>query len=925
MNPFALALVLPLAALSSQPGPAPAESGHAEGVFARVPVEALEVVSGELPKIVSTSWAEEKSVVATWPYAVLEGGGEVYVDLHPRADSRNSWQVPDVRAAALALRLDAPREVVGRLFVPQEDGRAMRRIEFRVPASAFSDMGRETFLRTKAEHYERLLARGLPGAAWFRHQERAARKALGKEAPAETRARPLRGAPSGELDDTFELFGGGRAIAENLQLDRELPFAAEEDATVALDTIPGVETAAYDWSREIEGLEPELDPLARFIPADQHAAFFPSVEALVRTLDELETNGNPLLSLAESRAEDARARERYQRQLCLPFDDPDSELRRIPITQIAITGSDPYFRTGTDVAVLLASTDPERLVELLRREMGRSLGDAGQPVPFETERVGQRLVGMGRASTPDGEIRAILVRQDDLVFVTNSAEQLWRLAALGPGSADSLAQAPEYVFFRHRYPRSTAGEEGLLVLTDATIRRWAGPRLRLGASRRTQAAAWLADAQCSKLAFDAGDPDATLPRGLPDGSPIEWGDDGARSAKWGTTAFLTPIAELELERVTPAEEQAYARFRQRYQAGWRAWFDPIALQLLRRGQVLEADLTVRPLIAGSDYRGWMDTVGGSKLAPGAGDPHEGALVQFAMALDTQAEPVRFANSLLAGSGPDPLQDVLGWIGGGLGVYLEPDPEFFEGWRAAKDRDEEDLWQEEHLDEFPVALHVESKSPVKLALFMTSFRAFVEQSAPNLLTWGTHQRDGRTLVEITAAIGDTAFSLWYATLPEALIVTMREDVLLRAIARVEARRAGEGETARPWQGESLALRLDGAFLDVIRDLTREESLLASQATTWSALPILREYALLFPDQDPFALHEALFGVRLADPSGGTYAWDEAWATYASSLYGHPGEQVAGPFWPAALERLEQADLGLTFEADGLRAHGVLRRE
>jgi hypothetical protein len=346
---------------------------------------------------------------------------------------------------------------------------------------------------------------------------------------------------------------------------------------------------------------------------------------------------------------------------------------------------------------------------------------------------------------------------------------------------------------------------------------------------------------------------------------------------------------------------------------------------VRRGTTLEADLTVRPLIAGSDYRGWMNAVGGSKLAPDAGDPHAGALAQFAMALDTEAEPVRFANSLLAGTGPDPLQDVLGWIGGGLGLYLEPDEEFFDGWREAMDNDEEDLWVDEHVSEFPLALHVESRSPVKLALFMTSFRAFVEQSAPGLLAWGTHQRDGRTLVEVTAAIGDTAFSLWYTTLPEALIVTLREDVLLRAVERVEARREGAVESGQPWQGESLALRLDGAFLDVIRDLSREESLLSSQAATWSALPILREYVRLFPDEDPFALHQARFGVRLADPAGGAYVWDDAWASHASSLYGHPGRPIEGPYWPLALERLDQVDLGVTFEGDGLRAHGVLRRE
>jgi hypothetical protein len=908
MNLLLARLVLPVI-LAAPSGAAPAEK-----VYARVPLPALELTLGELPGARFSPFDPATTGVAWWPYAEIDGAGEVYVDIED--------YYTDYASAAMSLAIDTPRELSGRLFVRNEEGTAFERLEFRVPASAFHTEGREEFLRAKAEHYEQLLGHDLPGAAWFRYQGREARKALGEELRMPGRIGPMGGVSTNDLEETFELFGGGRAIAENLQLDRELPFAAESDATVELDSIPGVETAAYDWSKEIAGLEPELDLLAKFIPADQYAAFFPSVEALSRTLDELEEQGNPLLSLAERRAENAHTRERYQRQLCLPIDDPSSKLRSIPIEQIAITGSDPYFRTGADVTVFFATPQPDALSALLKQQIeevrrerpdARSLKDGG---------------AFASAFTPDRQIscRVDNLAWGGLVIVTNRLDEGPNYgAALIQQGSGTLASAPEYVFFRHRYPRSEQGEEGFLVLTDAALRRWVGPRARIAASRRTQAAAWLADAQCSKLAFDSGDAEAVLPRGLPDGSALVWDEHGARSEKWGTTSFLTPIAELELERVTPAEEQAYARFRERYQAGWRAWFDPIAVRLTRLDGALEADLTVRPLIAGSDYRSMMDVVAGGRLAPDACDPHAGAWAQLALAFDAHSEPARFASSMLAGNGPEPLKDALDWIGGGIGLYLEPNDELFASWRKAKSEDEEDIWFEEHMGELPLALHIDSKSPLKLALFMTSLRAFVEQSAPGLLTWGTHERDGRTLVEIRASLGDAPISIWYATLPEALVVTLREDVLLAAVQRIEARRDGKAEAPHPWLGESAALRIDRGLLRWIRDLTREDSLRASQSIAWSALPILREYHQRFPDRDPFELHADLFGTQLEDPAGGTYVWDERWSTHAASLYGHPAAPIAGPSWPMALERLREIEFGVTFEADGLRARAGLRRD
>src|SRR5690606_13448613 len=95
--------------------------------------------------------------------------------------------------------------------------------------------------------------------------------------------------------------------------------------------------------------------------------------------------------------------------------------------------------------------------------------------------------------SPDRSVSSHVARLGDVVVVTNSTAQLARLAAVWRGEAPALASLDEYRFFRDRHPRGAADETALLVLSDATIRRWCGPRWRIGASRRLRAAALLAE------------------------------------------------------------------------------------------------------------------------------------------------------------------------------------------------------------------------------------------------------------------------------------------------------------------------------------------------------------------------------------------------------------------------------------------------
>ena len=46
---------------------------------------------------------------------------------------------------------------------------------------------------------------------------------------------------------------------------------------------------------------------------------------------------------------------------------------------------------------------------------------------------------------------------------------------------------------------------------------------------------------------------------------------------------------------------------------------------------------------------------------------------------------------------------------------------------------------------------------------------------------------------------------------------------------------------------------------------------------------------------------------------------------SSAYGHPGEPVDGPSLPPGLDVVTAADVGLTFEENGLRARARVSRQ
>jgi hypothetical protein len=72
-----------------------------------------------------------------------------------------------------------------------------------------------------------------------------------------------------------------------------------------------------------------------------------------------------------------------------------------------------------------------------------------------------------------------------------------------------------------------------------------------------------------------------------------------------------------------------------------------------------------------------------------------------------------------------------------------------------------------------------------------------------------------------------------------------------------------------------------------------------------------------------VHEELWGVKLLDPSGGTYVWNEKMHTMESTVSGNPIVPKTGS--GRALSEIVGAQLGVTFENQGLSAKAGLDRK
>ncbi|PAY21265.1 hypothetical protein CKO51_01415 [Rhodopirellula sp. SM50] len=396
----------------------------------------------------------------------------------------------------------------------------------------------------------------------------------------------------------FSVLGGRAAIEETLQLQQLRATDSGQAATIDVESLAGVEVKSHPFEEMLDGQPGGSLDMARRVPPDRFFVYVGKPESISALLD----TGAPFIAsigtTLTGNCLQYNLQSRYLARLGMTRDWVDAVLTSGLTSEMALFAPDLFFIDGTEVTIVARLRQPQ----LLRNLLGL-LGASD----LSTESVMELPTQSGGP--------AYLALRDDLLFASTHRGELQQAIDLhARDGADSLGASAE---FRYMLTQLPVNEETRLYayLSDPFVRRLVGPRMKIGQRRRVIAKAKMEalTAQVMLARLDGHANIDSLPALVDSGYlPQGWQREDVmvdanglvRSEHYDSLPRMRTLPEVPLDKVTPAEAEAYRRYVENYSRYWRRFFDPIAIRLDDVGRdQLELSTFILPLVDNSIYNG----------------------------------------------------------------------------------------------------------------------------------------------------------------------------------------------------------------------------------------------------------------------------------------------------------------------------------
>ena len=627
-------------------------------------------------------------------------------------------------------------------------------------------------------------------------------KGKGKEAAAaklspaaRPRVTPPRREPS-ELARLMDTTTGMTSLQETLQTDRALLAAGDEAATVPLADLKPPAFKPHPWAAMTGALARPVpsEPLAVSAPAAFYYVRFRTITQLIHLREELDAGIAPALAGIGEGA-DYDLGPRYEAELGLRQGPLTKLLGPAVVDDLAVVGSDPYLREGSDLSFVFR----------VRARPAFEAALAGTLAAFGAAHGGLKSATIDHQGTPihvtrslDGVVRRHRATVGGFDVVSNSQAATGRVIDAITGRAPRLADEPD---FRYMLARDAATPADVLAfMSDRFVGEVIGPRQKVLEARRQIALAELSRPGYAALLYGwmygrmPASADELVASGLlkreelthAGGERIDWQPGRAARSSWGAVGELTPLIDLPaVAKVTPSEKAAYAMFVAGYQSFWRTNIDPVAIRIALapdgRGP-LSADVRVLPIITGTDYAEVLRTVGHARVELGGGG---GGGLRAALGIGPDAEVRQLLTRSLREM---PLVGSLkaDWMGDWALVGMDDTatPASREAIRkeattGVSERSMRDLV------ELPLYAGIEVRNMTAAVAFLAGARHALEQAAPGAIRWAEagKQRDVPFVAVRAGSVGGDEtrdVALYYAFCKSALVLSLSESALRHRI-------------------------------------------------------------------------------------------------------------------------------------------------
>ena len=427
--------------------------------------------------------------------------------------------------------------------------------------------------------------------------------------------------PIDEVDDpvwgTLRLIAGGSGLAD--QLFRQVASGVGLSSGPASLPLP----PQPNWLPD-PNLQPLITPdskverLAMSVPPECFYLRFGSFENYLWFKDLTEQNGGDLARLVTIAGLSDDGSQRIENQLSLATTELTRTMGPNVIADQAIIGTDLYLSDGGSIGVIMQATQPFLLRTSLAGDRAkRARGDdtitleenyrVRQSVPVD---INLDLSGVSFLSSGDGTVRSFLAERDGIFFISNSETLMARFLTVAGGDV-SLGQKDYFRYARTLMP-TDRDDTVFAYFSPDMLRNLVSPKSMIEFRRRLITEAEFSLVHLARLAnrpFSVASAGSTsivrpgptrgdlneggidglrgsgfLPDGFgnrPDGTGlIDFGVGEVIDSLRGRAGTLLPIADVEIESVTPAEAAWYDEIRLAYSTRF-AGIDPIMVGVHR--------------------------------------------------------------------------------------------------------------------------------------------------------------------------------------------------------------------------------------------------------------------------------------------------------------------------------------------------------
>ncbi len=367
--------------------------------------------------------------------------------------------------------------------------------------------------------------------------------------------------------------------------------ASGEPASVGgppANAAPNTSSNSNDLPTPPSALPTNVEPLAARVPAECFYMRFGNFTNYLWFRDFMRHWKGDLGNMLVVESVDRNVSERFQQQIAVG----ETKLARVMgptvVKDVAILGLDIYLRDGAAMGILFQANNNM----LLGRNLGGQRQDAKSKRPDAVEET-VKIAGhdVSYIHTPDGCLRSYYIVDGDFHLVANSRRLVERFLQTGAGD-HSLAATSDFQECRNAVPLTR--DDTIFVFAPAAfLQNLASPHYRVELDRRQRSIGEMHAIKLARLAAAAeGQPANSiddlitaelLPPGFGqrfDGSKLEVVENRYRDSLRGDPGWMTPIPDMPVERITPAEARRLARFEQDLHASVGS-FAPVCAALKR--------------------------------------------------------------------------------------------------------------------------------------------------------------------------------------------------------------------------------------------------------------------------------------------------------------------------------------------------------